>query len=333
MRPQAKQVVGIDISKMKIDATICIVNDQGKRSYITTESYDNNKRGFRKLLSCVRKHCSKSVYTQYVMEATGVYYEELAYFLYDLKQNVVVVLANKVKNYARCLNVKTKTDKIDSHIISQMGSEQDLVLWQPSKPIYRNLRSLTRMHQNLKNQLLVFNNQQEALEHSYNEGLEFIIKSTKKLIVAIEKQIEQCIAELRRVVASDEYISQRVANIETIKGVGFLTAVIVISETLGFKNISNCKQLTSYAGLDVVERQSGSSVKGRSRISKKGNSRIRGALYVPAMSASTCNSKLKEFYERINRGKTAKKPGIIAIQRKLLILIYTLWKKNEPARV
>ncbi len=333
MKLQVKQVVGIDISKQKIDATICLVDANGKRSFINTECYENNKRGFRKLISWVRKHCKKYIPTRYIMEATGVYYENLAYFLHELKQDVVVVLPNKVKNYARCLNIKTKTDKIDSKIISQMGSEQELDLWQPALPIYRNLRSLTRMHYNLKAQLLVFNNQLEALENSYDEGLSFIIKSTRKLISAIEKQIECCLTEIERVVASNQYISERVRNIQTIKGVGFLTAIIVISETLGFANIESCKQLVSYAGLDVIERQSGSSVKGKTRISKKGNSRIRGALFIPAMSASQYNTKLKEFYERINSRKETKKPGIIAVERKLLILIYTLWKNNEPARI
>ncbi len=97
------------------------------------------------------------------------------------------------------------------------------------------------------------------------------------------------------------------------------------SRRLLFKNI---RQLVSYAGLDVVEKESGK-YRGKTKISKKGNARIRSALYMPAMSASLHNSNLKEFYERINEGRTIKRQGLIAVMRKLLILIYTLWKKNE----
>ena len=86
--------------------------------------------------------------------------------------------------------------------------------------------------------------------------------------------------------------------------------------------------MVSYAGLDVVEKESGK-YRGKTKISKKGNARIRSALYMPAMNASNHNVNLKEFYDRINEGRTIKRQGLIAVMRKLLILVYTLWKKEE----
>lgn len=331
MKQVAKQVVGIDISKLKFDVTICISDVFCKESYITTDSFANSKAGFNKFIKWTRKQCDKSIATTYVMEATGVYHEELAYFLHGLNQRVVIMLPNKVKNFARCLNIKSKTDKIDSKIIAKMGVQQKLTLWQPPKPIFRKMRALTRMYQDLKQQKLAFTNHIEAFDHSFNEDIQMVRKGYDKIITSIDKQIDQCLVMLMEMIKSDSDISDRVANIQTIKGVGFITAVIVIAETAGFENINNGKQLTSYAGLDVVQRQSGSSVKGKSKISKKGNSRIRGALYVPAMSACKHNSKMKAYYQRVNKNKTVKKPGVVAIERKLLILIYTIWKKNEPA--
>lgn len=97
----------------------------------------------------VRKNYSNKITNTYVMEATGVYYEELAYHLHKLKFNVVVLLPNKVKHYAKSLNVKFKTDKSDSKIIAQMGVEQQLRLWNPPAPIYRRLRLLTRLYEML----------------------------------------------------------------------------------------------------------------------------------------------------------------------------------------
>ena len=108
----------------------------------------------------------------------------------------------------------------------------------------------------------------------------------------------------------------------------FVTIIKVLAETNGFLLFKNIRQLVSYAGLDVVEKESGK-YKGKTKISKKGNARLRTALYMPAMSASNHNKTLKTFYERVNESRTIKRQGLIAVMRKLLILIYTLWNKDE----
>jgi transposase len=122
-----------------------------------------------------------------------------------------------------------------------------------------------------------------------------------------------------------------VDNVCSIKGVGLLTALIVISETNGFELIENKAQLVSYAGSDVVERQSGSSIRGKTRISKKGNAHIRRALHYPALSAVRYEGQLGDLYKRVTlRNPKVKMIGLVAVQRKLLVLIYTLFKKNQP---
>lgn len=115
----------------------------------------------------------------------------------------------------------------------------------------------------------------------------------------------------------------------TIKGVGIKTVATIVSETLGFRNIRNVKQLASYVGYDVVRRKSGTSVMGKTRISKKGNRYIRKALYFPAMVACRYNENFKNSYLRIIKKSPSKMVGQVAVQRKLLILLYTLWRKNE----
>ncbi|MBO9633757.1 MAG: IS110 family transposase, partial [Chitinophagaceae bacterium] len=103
---------------------------------------------------------------------------------------------------------------------------------------------------------------------------------------------------------------------------------IFIAETQAFKLIKNSKQLVSYAGYDVVENQSGTSVRGKTRISKKGNSRIRAALYLPSVVASNHNKPMKIMYDRLNTTKTNKKISLTAIQRKLLVLMFSMWKND-----
>ncbi|WP_347156717.1 IS110 family transposase [Pontibacter chitinilyticus] len=107
-----------------------------------------------------------------------------------------------------------------------------------------------------------------------------------------------------------------------------MSLAIVLAETQGFTLITNAKQLTSYAGFDVVERESGTSVRGKTRISKKGNGRIWAALYFPALVASRYNAALRTVYQRINFGKESKKVGVVSLQRKLLLLIYSMWKNG-----
>ena len=114
-----------------------------------------------------------------------------------------------------------------------------------------------------------------------------------------------------------------------MKGVGLLTVATIIAETLGFEQFHNVKQLVSYAGFDIVQRESGTSIKGKSRISKKGNKYIRNALYFPALVACRYNENLKNTYLEIIKRKPSKMIGVVAIQRKLLTLVYTLWNKNE----
>ena len=114
----------------------------------------------------------------------------------------------------------------------------------------------------------------------------------------------------------------------SVKGIGIVTASIIVAETNGFTGFTSIKQLTSYAGLDVRIRESGK-WKGKSKISKHGNKYIRGALYMPSMSYKTHNKKARLFYDRINQRTGNGLIAIVAVERKLLGLMYSLWKKEE----
>lgn len=124
METAVKQSVGIDISKDTFMASICYLYQSGKQDFITTDPFDNTKTGFNQFVKWVRKNTAKEIRTVFLMEATGVYYEQLACHLHKINLPVSVLLPNKVKNYAKCLNVKTKTDKVDAKIIARMGTEQ-----------------------------------------------------------------------------------------------------------------------------------------------------------------------------------------------------------------
>jgi transposase len=319
------QSVGIDIAKETF--TACVCTRTGGSNLGEVVQFDNSKRGFNQLLKWVRKSVSALADVVFVMEATGIYYEPLAYHLNKLHLKLAVVLPNKVKHYAKSLNIKSKTDIIDARIIAQMGAERVLDLWQPPSRVLKRLRDVTRLYTDLKIERTCFQNRLQSIEAG-NEPSKFIIQSTQSVIRKLDSEIERCKAEIEQVVKSEKWLEQKVQNLLTVKGVGLITVAIVIAETQGFKLITNVRQLASYAGYDVVERQSGSSIKGRTRISKKGNSRIRAALHFPALVASKHNEELKQVYQRINEKKQSKMVGATALQRRILILLYTLWKND-----
>jgi len=263
-----------------------------------------------------------------LMEATGVYYENLAHHLHKIKKTVYVILANTSKHYFSSLNIKTKTDIVDARVLSQFGAERVHRPWLPPPTALLQLRNLTRYYVQLQEQKTALGNIKHSKDCSHDIQ-SFILKSNKGLIAEIDKQISKCLIEIKRLIELDKELKNRVNKLATIKGVGLITIVTILAETMGFEQFNSAKQLVSYAGYDVIQRESGTSIKGKTRISKKGNRYIRNALYFPAMVACRYNPILKENYLRIIQKKTSKMIGQVAIQRKLLILIYTLWKNDD----
>lgn len=321
---ELKSCVGIDVSKDSFE--VCIKQLKDERAVIkATRSFQNDYPGFEKFLSWTLSKVSNPIF---VMETTGVYHEDLTHFLYESDQKVSVVLANKMKHFAKSLNMKTKTDKADAQMIAQYGLERPLEWWKPMMPQMKNLRDLCRERLSLKKDLVRSKCQVHGLRHAHST-LDVVLKLKEQQIEFLEKNIQIIETEISRITEQDKEFSQRVKNIEAVKGLRLLTIVTVLCETNGFTQFNNIRQVVSYAGLDIAERQSGL-FKGKTRISKKGNARIRECLYMPALSATTYNEPIKALYQRVvERNPTIKRKGVIAGMRKLLILIFVLWKKNE----
>jgi transposase len=327
MKKIINQCIGIDISKLTFTACVCRRHETGQESMSEVVEFENTKRGYNQFVKWGRKFTDSTIPLIYAMEATGIYFEGIAYHLSKLQQQVSVILPNKVKHFSKSLNIKTKTDIVDARIIAKMGAERPLELWQPPDPIFKKLRSLTRLYADLKKERTTILNRLDAYT-SGADPLSFIVNSNKTLIKGIELQIDKCEKEIKSLLYSEEWLASKVDKLLSIKGVGLITIAIILAETQGFKLIRNGKQLASYAGYDVIQRESGTSIKGKTRISKKGNSRIRAALHFPALVSSRFNKDMKAVYERINLDKPSKMVGATALQRKILLIIYALWKND-----
>lgn len=322
-----KQVVGIDISKDTLAVSYGTLSINQEHKITPAVTFDNNPKGFKELISFTKKNkVALTVPLYFVMEATGIYYENLAYFLTEKHLKVIVVLPNKTKNFSKTLDIKSKTDNLDAQMITQFGLERQMQPWQVPSPLTKALKSLTREYGSIKRMAVQVKNQLHSKEYSY-EPLKESLKRSKATLSVFQKQLKEIEKQLKELVEKDPDLNDRINKIDKIEGVGFMTAVSIIAETNGFALIENVKQLTSYAGLDVVYNESGLK-KHKTSISKKGNRFLRQAVYMPALSACKHNPKLKQTYIRLVIKKNVKKVALIAVARKLLILIYTIFKKN-----
>jgi transposase len=326
-----KYCLGNDISKNEMSVCLSQIDARQHVTVKATHKFENNLRGWKALENWIMRHYKvPDAPLVLVVEATGVYYEGFAYYFKSKGFHLHVVLPNKSKFYAKSLNIKTKNDEVDARILAQMGLERNLSMWKGMTPIMQNIKHLCRQRTALQEMRTVVSNQLHAHSHSHNPHKE-VIEGIQQHLAFLDKQLKKMEEELEKTTFEDAELRQKIENICTIKGVGTITALVVISETNGFDLIENKSQLVSYAGYDVTEHSSGTSIKGKPKISKKGNSHIRRALYFPALSASSCEPKLQELYQRIHeKNPKTKMIGAVAVQRKLLVLIYTLYKKNEP---
>lgn len=327
MKKIVKQVVGIDVAQKELVVCLGRMYDDWTPELYANKTFANTANGFAALTLWVKKLTEESNPARYVMEATGVYHESLAYFLEGKGFEVSIVLPNKISNYFRTLEGKTITDKTASEGIARFGLERKLDSWKRPAEIFRKLKQITRERDQLVVERTLVKNQLHAEETEAYPGKESIARM-KARIKLLDKQIVQIKEEMNAFLKQDKAVNESVKLITSIPGVGILTAVTVLAETNGFELIRNKRQLASYAGFDVKEKQSGTSVKGKPRISKKGNRHLRKAMHMPALAAIRNDGSFKALFTRLVSRHGIKMKAAVAVQRKLLEMIYTMYKTN-----
>ena len=329
MKKIVKQLVGIDVAQKELVVCLGKMYDDWTPELYASKTFANTAKGFISLVIWVNKLINDSVPARYAMEATGVYHESLAYYLDEQGLEVSIVMPNKISNYARTLEVKTVTDKTASETIARFGLERNLEIWKRPNKIFKALRQLTRERDQLVQTRTIAKNQLHA-EQSEAEPNKSSVSRIKKQIDFLNKQVLEIRSEIQQLVNENRKLKESIQLISTIPGVGLLTAVTVLAETNDFELIRNKKQLISYAGLDVREKQSGTSVKGKPRISKKGNKYLRKAMHMPALAAIRHEERFKAIFARLVSKHGIKMKAAVAVQRKLLEMIYIIYKTNAP---
>lgn len=306
-------IIGLDISKDTIDATLHKTN--GSIHYI---KFKNNDDGLKQFRLWIKGNRIRKAYIG--MEATGIYYEKAADMLSSY-YTVYVINPLKIKDYGKSRFNRTKTDKADSNLIADYIKRHQDTLIPYQIPKNKALQKLI----NLKNQLHQHQKQIKNRLHSIEE--DFIRNIHQDLIDTIQDKMEQV-----KIAISEQIKKQtdnnHYRNLQTIPSIGKDTASVLYAQ-LTEKHFKTANQFVSYAGLSPAIIQSGTSVRGRGRLSRYGNRRLKSTLYMPAL----CAYRFNAFPKLINNLKKAGKPKmviIVAIMRKLAKLAYYIVKTGQP---
>ncbi len=301
---------GIDISHLVFDVT-----DSDGNYY----QFKNNVSGFKKFTKLLSSdsHC--------VMEATGYYHYQLAYYLLESGMKVSVENPLAVKRFIQMKLSKIKTDKSDSKLICEYAKQVELELWQGNSKHQIECLQMIRL-------LSVYTKQSTMLKNKlHGEAVlgnpsKVVVASLKRSLKQVQKELETLGVKLLILV---KQVHQDVlTRLKTIPGIGNKTAVMLVVLTDGFDRFSSASELCSYAGLTPVIRQSGSSVKGRPRISKIGNQKLRNLLFMCSFNACKYNKACRELYERIVAKGKSKKLALIAVCNKLLKQAFAIAKSG-----
>jgi len=322
--------VGVDFGSEQMEAKLAVQYEDGIRKILFSRRFENKETGFKNLDSWLKEKCrQKDVEVRISCEATGVYHERCCYFLHALGYYVAVEVPSRVKSYKKSCGYNSKNDNIDAVALAYIGLERNLRKWEPINSFYYELRMLTRYHQSVQEMQTSACNQLHALQAGMRTST-LVVKQLKANIKLYEKQLAELEKAIEEKLASEPEVKKKIDNLtEDMKGVGVMTVAVALAETNGFSWFTNRRQIVKYAGYDVVEDQSGKR-KGKTKISKKGNAHIRRALYFPAINLVTYNVKpFVDKYERIFERTRIKMKGYTAVQKDLLLMLFTLWKNDQ----
>ena len=310
--------LGLDVSKLKFNA--CLVRRGGKLRH---RAFPNDEAGFAQLSEWLTSNGVSRVHA--CMEATGAYYEALATYLHGRGHTVSVVNPASIKAYAQSVLSRTKTDRVDASLIASFCAERRPPAWHPPAAEVRELQALVRRLEALTEMRVIEENRLSA-----GGGVAAVRSSVEEHIAYLAEQIKKTEALIRSRIDSHPRLKRQSELLDTIPGIAETTAAVLLAEVPDIKEYRSARQVAAFAGLVPRERQSGSSVRGRVRLSKIGNARLRKALYFPAITALRCSPFFQAWAEGLRQRGKSKMAVIGAAMRKLIHLAYVVLKTGKP---
>ncbi|SMB81378.1 transposase IS116/IS110/IS902 family protein [Hymenobacter roseosalivarius DSM 11622] len=308
-------IVGIDVRKVTL--AVCYhVNDQVKHLEVR-----NSKAGFQQLVKVCGAHC------RFVMEATGTYNLALAYYLHEQGGQVAVLNPLVIKRFIQMHLSKGKSDRKDAQWLLRYGQQQAVKPWKPDESVLVECRQLEQVTEQLLKQKTMVSNALEALQRQPIVS-KLALKRLQQTLKALTQQVEVVEAELLALL--EQRFASEMTLLCSIPGIGRKTAGMLLLFTGGFTRLDNYRQLIAMAGLSPREHTSGTSIRGKVRITKMGGGLIRGKLFMCSFSAKKMNAACQALFDRlVARGKN-KKLALIAVCNKLLKQAFAIVKSGVP---
>jgi len=307
-----KETFGVDISKDVFDV---------HGSSVGHNQYRNDESGFKKLLGELPAN------SLVVMEATGYYHYRLAQFLYKNKVWVSVVNPLAIKRFVQMKLAKVKTDKSDAKAICEYALINEVPLYNALTDVQSECLQLFRLLDAYLKHRTATKNKIHG-EVVLGVPSKFVHRSLVRNKKQLDKEVTAIESKILLLVREEQ--QEQLTLLTSIPGIGQKTALFLLVVTDGFSKFENAAQLCSYVGITPTIRESGSSVRGRARISKVGNRKLRNLLFLCSFNACKHNKACKAVYERIvNKGKS-KKLALIAVANKLLKQCFAIAKSGRP---
>lgn len=289
-------------------------------------SVDNDPAALRALL---QKRIGQVGRLRVLAEATGIYHLDVVLLADELGAEVMVINPKAAHHFALALGQRAKTDALDAKMLLEGLKRLPFRRWQPPRAEWRALRSYGRFLTQMTQDRVVTLNRLHAAQSTRTTPA-FLLKEYQRKLAHLDRTIARIRKAAEALIHQDETLRCRYAALCTIKGIGEVSAVALLSELMVVPRALNSRACTSLAGLDPQIHESGTSVHKPPHISRHGNKYLRQALFMPALTHSTFDPHAKTFKQRLlDRGK---KPiqAIVAIMRKLLTVIWAMIKNPQP---
>lgn len=308
--------LGIDIAKAKAD--VAAWDGQHYRHH----SFGQTAAGHSALVTWLGQLSGRVIAV--CMEATGTYGDALAEAIHGAGYRLSVLNPAVLKAFRQSTLTRTKNDRTDAVLLAHYGAVHQPEAWYPPAPEMRELQALARRLEAVRDM------RQQEVNRQENERSPIVTTSIATLLAAFDAEIAQLEQRLREHLDQYPELKAQHALLRTIKGVGDKTALGILAECGDLRRFASAREVAAFAGLTPKEHRSGSSVHGKTRISKTGSARLRKLLYFPAISAQRHNPRIQPFCDRLReRGKHAM-AIICAAMRKLLHIAFGVIKSGKP---
>jgi transposase len=323
---QIKQFIGIDVSKDTLDLSV-VVDGKNLEHYCISNSTREIKSTVNKIMKLLKATGDDTIFC---MEHTGLYNLPLVKWLHS--QQYKMWLESGVHIRKTLGMVRGKSDRVDSVRIAMFAyvNRHQIKLWKPPRSVIEKISALLSQRARMvkaRKQLNTAN--QEQKKFLDKEIMSSLSKYTHKAVIVIDKQIAAIEEEILALIHADEKLNRMYLIITSVNGIGFITASYIIVTTNEFININNAKKYACYSGVVPFEHTSGTSIRGKNRVSQMANKNIKSLLHMAALVSIKTNGDMQDYYERKVLDGKNKMSVLNAIRNKLILRIFACVNQNR----